>query len=140
IVCLQAGPHNQTLRARHICLLSALGRLENHWVSGACLPSQPANLPAQNGMDLLSTDPSSGGGRLPRAETRTVANKGVNEALKRWIAGLSGISKLSKNLPNLFAEFFLSPPIISPKNEWWKCYENLFEIGFVRFVVGLFEC
>jgi len=59
IVCLQAGPHNQTLRARHICLLSALDRLENHWVSGACLPSQPANLPAQNGKDLLSTDPRS---------------------------------------------------------------------------------
>jgi len=30
IVCLQAGHHGQTLRARQICLLRALGRLENH--------------------------------------------------------------------------------------------------------------
>ena len=51
IVCLQAGPHSQTLRAWHICLLSALGRLENRKVSGACLPSQQANLPTQNSMD-----------------------------------------------------------------------------------------
>ena len=29
IVCLQAGPHDQTLRARPVCLLSALDRLEN---------------------------------------------------------------------------------------------------------------
>ena len=29
IVCLQAGPPGRTLRARRICLLSALDRLEN---------------------------------------------------------------------------------------------------------------
>ena len=45
IVCLQAGPHGQTLRARHICLLSALDKLENRAVSCACLPAQQANLP-----------------------------------------------------------------------------------------------
>ena len=51
IVCLQAGPQDQTLRARQICLLSALDRLENQAVSGACLPAQQANLPAQNCMN-----------------------------------------------------------------------------------------
>ena len=45
IVCLQAGPLDQTLRARQICLLSALDRLENRAVSCACLPAQQANLP-----------------------------------------------------------------------------------------------
>jgi len=45
IVCLQAGPHDQTLRARPICPLSALDRLENRAVSCACLPTQQANLP-----------------------------------------------------------------------------------------------
>ena len=49
IVCLQAGPPGQTLRARQICLLSTLDMLENRAVSGACLPSQQANLQAQNG-------------------------------------------------------------------------------------------
>ncbi len=49
IVCLQAGPPVQTLRARRIGLPSALGRLENRKVSGACLPSRQANPPAQNG-------------------------------------------------------------------------------------------
>jgi len=44
IVCLQAGHQDQTLRARQICLLSALDRLENRQVSGACLPAQQANL------------------------------------------------------------------------------------------------
>jgi len=44
IVCLQADPAWQTLRAQQICLLSALGRLENRAVSCACLPAQQANL------------------------------------------------------------------------------------------------
>ena len=45
IVCLQAGPHGQTLRARQVCLLSALDRLENRAVSCVCLPAQQTNLP-----------------------------------------------------------------------------------------------
>ena len=49
IVCLQAGPPGQTLRARHVCLLSTLDRLEYRQVSDARLPSQQANLLAQNG-------------------------------------------------------------------------------------------
>ena len=44
IVCQQAGPLGQTLRALHICLVSALDRLENRAVSCACLPAQQANL------------------------------------------------------------------------------------------------
>ncbi len=49
IVCLQANPPDQTLRARWICLLSALGRLENRTVFGAYPPSPQSNPPAQNG-------------------------------------------------------------------------------------------
>jgi hypothetical protein len=43
IVCLQAGPPWQTLRARRICPLRALDRLENRTVSGTCLPAHQAN-------------------------------------------------------------------------------------------------
>ncbi len=49
IVCLQAGPPGQTLRARQICPLSALDRLESRADICACPPSQMANLAAQNG-------------------------------------------------------------------------------------------
>jgi len=45
IACLQADPYGRTLRARQICLLSALDRLENRAVSRACLPAQQENLP-----------------------------------------------------------------------------------------------
>ena len=44
IVCLQARPLGQTLRAMHICLVSALDSLENRAVSCACLPAHQANL------------------------------------------------------------------------------------------------
>jgi hypothetical protein len=49
IVCQKAGPPCLTLRARRICPLSALGRLENRTVTGAYLPAQTANPAAQNG-------------------------------------------------------------------------------------------
>lgn len=49
IGCLQAGLACQTLRARRIWPLSALGKLENHKVSFVSLPSQMPNPLAQNG-------------------------------------------------------------------------------------------
>ena len=49
IVRLQAGPPGQTLRARRICPLSALDRLESRADICACPSSQTANLTAQNG-------------------------------------------------------------------------------------------
>ena len=49
IVWQQAGPPGQTLRARQICPLSALDRLESRADICACPPSQMANLTAQNG-------------------------------------------------------------------------------------------
>jgi hypothetical protein len=48
IVCLQAGPPGQTLRARRIYLVSALQRFENRMVSGTFAPARKANLPAHN--------------------------------------------------------------------------------------------
>ncbi len=49
IGCLQAGPPSQTLRARQICPLGALDKLETRADICACPPSQMANLTAQNG-------------------------------------------------------------------------------------------
>ena len=44
IVCLQAGPLGQTLRALQICLVSALDRFENRTVSCTCLPAHLAHM------------------------------------------------------------------------------------------------
>jgi hypothetical protein len=52
IVCLQAGPLGQTLRARRICLAGALQRLENRKVSGIFAPARKANPPAHNACRL----------------------------------------------------------------------------------------
>ncbi len=48
IVCLQAGPPGQTLRARRICAAHALQRFENRTVSGTFAPARNANPSAQN--------------------------------------------------------------------------------------------
>ena len=57
IVFQKAGPPCQTLRARWICPLSALGKLENRAVTGAYLPAQTANPAAQNGWNQWVPDP-----------------------------------------------------------------------------------
>jgi hypothetical protein len=48
IVCLQAGPPGQTLRARRICLASALRKFENREVSDTFPPARKTNPPAHN--------------------------------------------------------------------------------------------
>jgi len=48
IVCLQAGPPGQTLRARRICFVRALQRLENQKISSTFAPAHNANPSAHN--------------------------------------------------------------------------------------------
>ena len=52
IVCLQADPLGQTLRARRICVARALQKFENRAVSGIFAPARNANPSAHNGCYL----------------------------------------------------------------------------------------
>ncbi len=56
IVCLQAAPPGQTLRARWICVVRALQRLENQQVSGTLAPAHNANPSAHNACHLWVHD------------------------------------------------------------------------------------